>query len=137
MNAHERALARTIEKLELDSYERHILLCVGGKCADSEAQGKAWAFLKQRLAELGLVDVPATIQAARYADLSPPDVSAIVHEWTAARPKWELGALYWRLTRGSWPAGRHDDPQPAAERTFWHAPDDWQRDNLGLPEWKR
>ena len=61
MNAHERALARTIEKLELDSYERHILLCVGGKCADSEAQGTAWAFLKQRLAELGLVDVKSGV----------------------------------------------------------------------------
>jgi (2Fe-2S) ferredoxin len=52
------ARLRTIgEKLELSSYTRHILLCVGGKCARAEVQQEAWEFLKQRLRDLELVDV--------------------------------------------------------------------------------
>ena len=43
--------------LRLGAYERHILLCVGGDCAPREEQEEAWAFLKSRLQELGLVDV--------------------------------------------------------------------------------
>jgi len=61
MNARERALARTIDKLKLESFRRHIFICVGGKCAESEQQGKSWAYLKSRLAELGLVDVEGGI----------------------------------------------------------------------------
>ncbi len=43
--------------LRLGEYKRHILLCVGGDCAPREEQEAAWAFLKRRLKELGLVDV--------------------------------------------------------------------------------
>ena len=43
--------------LRLGEYKRHILLCVGGDCAPREEQEEAWAFLKRRLKELGLVDV--------------------------------------------------------------------------------
>jgi (2Fe-2S) ferredoxin len=57
MDARERSLARMTSKLELGGYQRHILLCVGGKCAETETQQLAWAYLKRRLAELELVDV--------------------------------------------------------------------------------
>lgn len=53
----DKQLTRMSKKLELESVERHIFLCVGGKCADAELQTQAWKFLKKRLAELGLVDV--------------------------------------------------------------------------------
>jgi (2Fe-2S) ferredoxin len=54
-------LARMSKKLQLDSYRRHILLCVGGDCADTEVQQESWKFLKRRLAELELVDVDGGI----------------------------------------------------------------------------
>jgi (2Fe-2S) ferredoxin len=57
MSARDRALNRMTGKLELGGFRRHILLCVGGKCAEMEAQQHSWTFLKRRLAELELVDV--------------------------------------------------------------------------------
>lgn len=53
----DKPLARMSKKLQLESIERHIFLCVGGTCADDEEQARSWSFLKQRLAELKLVDV--------------------------------------------------------------------------------
>ncbi len=64
-----RALDHTTQRLELASYKRHILLCVGGKCADEEDQQNAWAFLKRRLAELGLVDVEGGVFRSKVACL--------------------------------------------------------------------
>jgi (2Fe-2S) ferredoxin len=55
--ASDKALASMSKKLQLENYRRHILLCVGGKCADVEVQGRTWAFLKKRLADLGVIDV--------------------------------------------------------------------------------
>ena len=49
------------KKLRLGSYQRHILLCVGGDCAETDVQLESWKFLKQRLAELELVDVEGGI----------------------------------------------------------------------------
>lgn len=45
-------------KLALGKCRRHIFLCVGGKCAPHERQQESWEYLKRRLRELGLVDVP-------------------------------------------------------------------------------
>jgi len=53
----DKQLARASQKLELASIDRHIFLCVGGTCAESDLQTESWTFLKARLAELGLVDV--------------------------------------------------------------------------------
>jgi (2Fe-2S) ferredoxin len=53
----DKQLSRMSKRLELDSIERHIFLCVGGTCAESTRQAESWAFLKTRLKELGLVDV--------------------------------------------------------------------------------
>jgi len=56
MNAPE-PLAAAAEKLKLGRARRHILLCIGGKCAPEALQLQSWEFLKQRLRELQLVDV--------------------------------------------------------------------------------
>jgi (2Fe-2S) ferredoxin len=58
-------LARMAEKLHLGDYTRHILLCVGGDCADSEQQQRSWSFLKRRLHELGLVDVQGAVYRSK------------------------------------------------------------------------
>jgi len=54
-------LTTIADKLHLADYSRHIFLCVGGKCAQQQEQDEAWAFLKQRLKELGLVDVERAV----------------------------------------------------------------------------
>ena len=46
------------DKIRLDGARRHIFLCTGGTCAPPERQAESWAFLKRRMRELGLVDVP-------------------------------------------------------------------------------
>jgi len=54
-------LEKIAAKLHLSDNSRHIFLCVGGKCASESVQQEGWAFLKQRLAELGLVDVESGV----------------------------------------------------------------------------
>jgi len=49
-------LAEALRLLHLGANQRHIFLCVGGKCADSALQQESWQFLKSRLRELGLAD---------------------------------------------------------------------------------
>jgi len=49
------------KNLHVESYRRHILVCVGGDCAPRESQNEAWSFLKRRLAELELSDVESGI----------------------------------------------------------------------------
>jgi len=56
-------------QLQLGSYRRHILLCVGGKCADEERQLESWAYLKSRLEELGVVDVEGAVFRSKVACL--------------------------------------------------------------------
>ncbi len=53
----ETALESASRKIKLGRARRHVLLCVGGKCAPSEQQLESWTFLKGRLKELGLADV--------------------------------------------------------------------------------
>lgn len=49
-------VARKLDELHVDSFQRHIFLCTGGECAPAALQQKAWKFLKSRLKELGLAD---------------------------------------------------------------------------------
>jgi (2Fe-2S) ferredoxin len=49
-----RAIVRATAALKLGRCRRHILLCVGGKCAPKAEQLIAWDFLKKRLRELEL-----------------------------------------------------------------------------------
>jgi len=54
-------LQLAIDKLKLASARRHLFLCVGGKCAGNEQQQQSWEFLKRRMRELDLVDVPGGV----------------------------------------------------------------------------
>src|SRR5687768_8251777 len=58
MDEGDEKLRLAAEKIRLDAARRHIFLCVGGSCAPAEQQAESWAFLKRRMRELGLVDVP-------------------------------------------------------------------------------
>ena len=54
-------LGLVARKRELGAQRRHIFLCVGGSCAPHENQNASWEFLKRRLKELNLVDVPGCV----------------------------------------------------------------------------
>ena len=58
MSDRDATLQLAAEKIRLTAARRHIFLCVGGSCAPTEQQAESWAFLKRRMRELGLVDVP-------------------------------------------------------------------------------
>ena len=52
-------LAETVERLHLNQVRRHIFVCceqTKPKCCTTEEGSEAWAYLKARLAELGLLD---------------------------------------------------------------------------------
>ena len=68
-DASDARLARVGEKLHLADYTRHIFLCMGGDCAATEVQDRAWAFLKKRLKELELVDVDGGVFRSKAACL--------------------------------------------------------------------
>lgn len=52
------ALVLAVAKLQIDTAQRHIFLCTGGRCAPPAAQAESWTYLKRRLKELKLVDAP-------------------------------------------------------------------------------
>jgi (2Fe-2S) ferredoxin len=49
-------LDTALQKLQLGRRQRHVLLCLGGKCAPREQAEQSWNHLKRRLQELGLQD---------------------------------------------------------------------------------
>ena len=54
-------LAAAAEKMKLGTARHHVFLCVHGTCAPAERQLESWEFLKRRLRELGLADVPGGV----------------------------------------------------------------------------
>ena len=46
-----------VAKLRIGTQSRHVLLCVGGKCAPADRAQVSWDHLKRRLREAGLQDV--------------------------------------------------------------------------------
>jgi (2Fe-2S) ferredoxin len=70
MSASEDDLAAVLAGLHLERARRHIFLCVGGgKCAPDAASEASWAFLKQRLRELRLVDVDGGVLRSKVGCL--------------------------------------------------------------------
>lgn len=62
------ALEQAVAALHLNRYERHIFLCADPaepKCCPRESGLEAWAFLKRRLAELGLAGPQRFVQRTR------------------------------------------------------------------------
>jgi (2Fe-2S) ferredoxin len=49
-------LAALARALKIGHYTRHIFLCTHGDCAPHSQGQESWAFLKQRLRQLGLAD---------------------------------------------------------------------------------
>jgi hypothetical protein len=63
-----------------------------------------WVGIKSRLESLGMLDSVGAIEAARESQLEPQDVCVLIDQWESSQPAWSLGGLYWRLSRGNWPA---------------------------------
>ena len=49
-------LARTVKKVNIGGYQRHMFLCVGPDCCSPKQGMRTWDYLKSRLKELGLAD---------------------------------------------------------------------------------
>lgn len=63
----------------------------------------AWEQIRRRLRELGMADAPGAIREAQADAMTSQQAGAVIDEWEAARPAWDVGGLYWRFTRGTWP----------------------------------
>jgi (2Fe-2S) ferredoxin len=58
-------LQAAVAKLKIGAQSRHVLLCVGGKCAPADLAQASWDHLKRRLHEAGLQDVNGGVLRTR------------------------------------------------------------------------
>ena len=54
-----------LQKLQIGRQQRHIFLCVRGKCAPREQSEQSWDHLKRRLKDLGLQDAVGGVLRTR------------------------------------------------------------------------
>jgi hypothetical protein len=62
-----------------------------------------WEEAERRLRKLDMGDVRGAVDGAKALGMTPKSVSAAVDEWQASGGAWNIGALHWRLTHGTWP----------------------------------
>jgi (2Fe-2S) ferredoxin len=58
-------LETALQNLHIGRQERHVFLCVRGKCAPREQSEQSWDHLKRRLKELGLQDAAGGVLRTR------------------------------------------------------------------------
>lgn len=83
---------------------------------EAEAEGDLRA-LAEELKAIGLADTPGAVAAVRSRGESESSALAAVAQYQASRPTWGPGALYWRLTRGTWPEAKGQVRQSLAGQT--------------------
>lgn len=86
----------------------------GGGGAEEEGGFDA---LAAELKAIGLSDVPGALAAVRSRGESEQSALAAVIEYQAKRPAYGPGALYWRLTRGTWPEQKKPLRESSADST--------------------
>lgn len=76
-----------------------------------------WEEAERSLRKLGLAKASEAIDGAKAIGMTVESIGLVMREWRAAQPAYDLGALYWRLTRGVWPerAGNGQEEQIAAQ----------------------
>lgn len=62
------------------------------------------------LQSVGLADIPGALSAVRARGESEQAALAAVAEYRSSKPAYGPGALYWRLTRGTWPEPKGKNP---------------------------
>ena len=78
--------------------------------------GKEWGEVRTRLRSLGMADTPGAITAAQRDGLSAGAACRLIDQWEAAGPAWDIGGLFWRFTRGTWP-----ERTPTSREQEWAA----------------
>ena len=73
-----------------------------------------WEEVRSRLRSLGMADAPGAIAAAKSDGMSAGVAGDLIDQWERARPAWDVGGLYWRLTRGTWP-----ERTPSSRESEW------------------
>lgn len=71
--------------------------------AEEGEGGDSWTDVERSLSECGLKDVRGALDGARELGLTLQTVRGVILHYGREKPRYDAGALYWRLTRGSWP----------------------------------
>jgi (2Fe-2S) ferredoxin len=63
------ALKKLAGHRHLSTQRQHLLLCTAGKCSSPELAEESWKYLKQRIKELGLMDVESGVYRSQVGCL--------------------------------------------------------------------
>ena len=95
------SLEAATAKIALSGARRHVIFCTHGDCAPKEVAEESWKYLKRRLREVGLADVPGGVLRTRadclrmcregpimivypdgtwYRDMKPENIERVIQE---------------------------------------------------------